>query len=240
VKKLTIQDPAFLAAAAAGGSPYTALPTDYAGLLRWYKAEDYSDDGLNDNDPVVNDMPDHSTVGDDAVPDGTYPPHFRLAYMPTGKDCVQCPDGWHHTVIVVWKPTADAILTSSTSGNYQIRNTTGGVPNSWTPYSYHNSVPALTNNTSDNAQVWHYHSWTRDGSTGVPSFGYNKSYVGEATSSTNTTAMKFNTVGLYNGGPGAFYLAEICIYNAVLSSADIDTLYDGYFNIKYLGDLGSV
>lgn len=247
MKTLGLHDPAFLASASAE-SPY-ASPDEIAGLIRWYDAANYDDDGLTDGDDLVNDFIDLSSTGDDATVDGTYPPHWADGYMPSGKNCVLCPDGWHHwditevtlsdyTVVCLWKPMADAILASSTSGNYQVRNEGGGSLN-FRPYLYHNGGSILQNNVAEDCTVWHVSAWSRNGTTGVPKFSYNKTHYNEDSGDTDTNDQKINTIGLYNGGPGYFYLAEIAIYNAVISTDDLDSLYDGFWSIKYATDIGS-
>jgi hypothetical protein len=253
MKTLGLRDVAFVGAVQAGSSPYSALPTDFAGLVRWYDVANYDDDGLSDTNPVVNNLIDLSITGDDAVPDATYPPHWRDGLMPSGKNCLEWPDGWHHfdlteltlgdytCIIVVDAPvSSDQIYFSSTSGNYQVRDESQGSNTTFHPSLYHNAPPVLENNILTANDIWHVAGFRRTVGTGVPRFSTDKTHAAEDSGDTSVASMKINTLGLYNGGlPAAFYAAEMCIYNTVLSDANLDALWDGYWNIKYSGDLGS-
>lgn len=249
---LGLRDPGFLQGT---GSPYAVIPSDYPGLVRWYDAQDYADDGLADGAPVVNNWTDLSGVGDNAVPDGANAPHWRTAIMPSGSGCLHFPDGFHHfditeltlgdvSLVLVIKPkiaagAIDEIFFSSHSGNYMVRDKAGGSVAQWRPYFYPNAPPALENDVAMSNAEWYVLGVRRNGTTGVPTFSFNKIHVGDMVPNTNTTAMKIGTIGLYNGGLlSDFLAAEICIYNGLLSNPDMDALWDGYWSIKYAGDLG--
>jgi hypothetical protein len=244
-----LRDTAFLAAVA-GASPYTALPSDYAGLIRWYDSADYDDDGLADNDPVVNNWTDLTATLDNAVPHATKAPHYKSAgYMAnSGHSALYFPDGWHHfdmtsvnlgdfTMISVLKlVSGTTIVMSDHSGNYQMRDTPGAL---FVPYMYIVANPELKNSAASDNTGWKVKAFRRTSASGVPRFSSNKTHLGEDSGDTNVTTMKAGTIGLYNGGGQQHYFAEVCLYNTVLLDADIDDLFDGYFNIKYLGDINT-
>lgn len=242
---LGLKDPAFLARSVAAGGP-TFFPSDIAGLIRWYKAEDYAG-SYSDGDPITTDWLDNSASLEDAIPDAGNEPTYKDTQLSAGRSSVQFGNGVKHfdttlmslgnfSVIAFWKPNADSIIASSTPGNWQIRELSGGIITDH-PQIFANGPPALDATNGFDVSVWHARAWTRAGGSGVPFFYYNKNQEPEDTGETNTTNFEISTIGLFNGGPANFDLAEICIYNAVLTQTDIDNLYDGYWSIRYAGDI---
>lgn len=221
----------------------TFFPDDIAGLIRWYDADSFT--GLySDGDPITTDWPDLSVSGEDATPEVGQEPLFKDTILSGGKSCVSFVDGFKHfdttqmvlgdfSVVAFFLPNADAIVASDPSGNYQIREQTGGVPATDHPVIRPNTAPSLEFIGTENTEVWHMRTWTRNGTTGVPVFYYQKTSEPEDTGDTNTALMRISTVGLFNGGPGDFFLAEMLIYNVVLTQTDVDNLHDFYFKLKY-------
>jgi len=224
----------------------TFFPSDIAGLIRWYKASDYAG-SYSDGNLITTDWLDNSVSGEDATPQAGNEPTYKDTQLSLGRSTVQFGNGFKHfdttlmslgnfTVIAFWKPNSDAIIASAPTGNWQIRELSGGAPTDH-PQIFANGPPALDATNGFDAGDWHVRAWTRNGATGVPFFYYNKNQEPEDTGETNTTTFDISTIGLFNGGPGNFNLAEICIYNTVLSQTNIDNLFDGYWAIRYAGDI---
>lgn len=224
----------------------TFFPDDIAGLIRWYRAEDFVG-SYADGASITTNWLDNSTSAQDAVPQAGNEPVFKDTVLSLGRASVRFGDGFKHfdttlmslgnfTVIVFWKPNSDCIIASSTPGNWQIRELSGGTPTDH-PQIFANGPPALDATNGFNTAVWHTRAWTRDGTSGVPFFYYNKNQQPDDTGDTNSTTFEISTIGLFNGGPLNAELAEICIYNTVLTQTNIDNLFDGYWAIRYAGDI---
>lgn len=229
-----------------GPSGPTFLPTDIAGLIRWYDADYYTGSYAN-NDPITTFWDDFSTSAENATPEVGLGPFFRNNVLTSGKSSVYFSDGFRHfdttemtlgnySVVVLFKPVGDSIVASSPSGNYQVREQVGGSL-AERPVLFHDDGITLDFDGFNDTNIWHVRSWTRDGTSGVPFFYWNKTQEAEKDGQTSTASMKISTVGLFNGGPADFHLAEMLIYNTVLTQADIDNLHDFYFALKYPGDL---
>lgn len=243
---LGLKDPAFLARAVGAGGP-TVFPTDFPGLVRWYKASDYAGSGYADGASIITPWLDNSASLEDAVPDAGNEPQYKNTVLTGGQSSVLMTDGLKHfdtteltltdySVIAFWRPNADSIVASSPSGNYQVRDTTGGALVD-SPSLFNNDGVTLNAVGANSNQIFSVRTWTRNGTTGVPLFYYNKIQEVEATGETSTTAMKISTVGLFNGGPGFFDIVEFLIYNTVLAQADVDSLFDNYFSLLYPNDI---
>lgn len=224
------------------------FPSDIAGLIRWYKASDFAGQGYVDGNSITTTWLDNSTSAENATPQAGQEPLFKTTIIANGGISVKMVDGFKHfdttevtlgdyTVVAFWRPNADAIVASSPSGNFQVRDTTGGVPNSDSPSLFNNDGITLNANGANNNTIFSVRTWTRNGTTGVPLFYYNKIQETELTGETSTSSMKISTVGLFNGGPGDFDIVEFLLYNTVLTQADVDNLFDGYFSLLYPDDI---
>ena len=252
MKTFSLRDPAFVAATAGGSSPYTALPTDYAGLLRWYRASDYEGAGYSDGDDITTDMVDQSGNGADAVPDVTNPPIYKDTILSGGMATtyfngtaanldnfaitqINLDD---FTVIALLVPTTQVFVMSKSVGNVQLKLTGSPVLNQTSFYPGANptmdtNAAAQGINAGLQATVWQ-----RDSGTGVGTFYVNKTQMAEKDGQTNTTQLQLDRIGTYNlSAPGQLNLAELCIYSNVMSQANWEALYDGYFAIKYAADI---
>lgn len=229
----------------ASGGP-TFFPTDIAGLVRWYDADFYTGT-FADGALITTPWDDFSVSAQDATPQAGQQPTFRNTVLADGKSSVEFINGFKHfdmtqlilgnySVVVFFQPTSDAIISSGPPDNYQVREQAGGTLSDM-PVLFHNAAPTLDHLGAHSTQVWHVRSWTRNGTTGVPFFYYNKIQEAESTGQTSTANMQLSTVGLSDGGPGAFHLAEFLIYNTVITQTDVDNLHDFYFALKYPGDL---
>lgn len=243
---LGLKDPAFLARAVSAGGP-TVLPTAFPGLVRWYKASDYDGAGYSDGDPITTDWLDNSPSLEDATPQLGDEPLFKNTILSGGQSSVKMVNGFKHfdhalltlgdySIIAFWRPNADAIVASHTPGNYQVRDTTGGALVD-SPSLFHNDGITLNASGANSNQIFNVRTWTRNGTTGVPLFYYNKSQEVELTGETSTASMLISTVGLFNGGPGDFDIVEFIVYNTILAQADVDSLFDNYFSLQYPNDI---
>lgn len=223
----------------------TFFPTDIAGLIRWYEADFYTG-SYADGAAITTPWDDLSASAEDATPQVGQEPLFKNTVLASGKSSVLFLDGFKHfdttemtlgdySVVVLWRPNADAIVASSPSGNYQVRDTTGGALTN-NPQTFHNDGITLNASGAQSNQVFHVRTWNRNNPSGVPLFYYNKTQQVEATGETSTSNMLISTVGLFNGGPGFFDLVSFLVYNTVLTQTDVDNLHDFYFKLKYPGD----
>lgn len=228
-----------------GGGP-TFFPTDIAGLIRWYDADFYTG-SFADGATITTPWDDFSTSAEDATPQTGEQPLFKDTILADGKSSVQFVNGFKHfdttqmtlgnySVVALMRPTADAIVCSSPAGNYQVRESGAGSSSDDRPSLFHNDGVTLNFTGAQDTGVFFVRTWTRNSGTGVPIFYYNKVQELEDTGETSTANMLISTIGLFNGGPGAFHLAEILIYNAVLTQANVDNLHDFYFALKYPGN----
>lgn len=224
----------------------TVSPLDFPGLTRWYDADYYTGSYIN-GASITTVWDDFSTSAENATPEAGQEPVFRDDVLSGGKSSVFFADGFKHfdttemtlgnySVVVLFKPQGDSIVASSPSGNYQVREQTGGSLVE-RPVLFHNDGVTLDFDGFNDTDIWHVRSWTRDGTSGVPFFYWNKTQEAEKDGQTSVASMLISTVGLFNGGPADFHLAEMLIYNTVLTQADIDNLHDFYFALKYPGDL---
>lgn len=169
----------------------TFFPTDIAGLIRWYDADFYTG-SYADGAAITTPWDDFSVSAEDATPQVGQEPLFKNTILASGKSTVKMVDGFKHfdttemtlgsySVVALWRPNSDAIIASSPSGNYQVRDTTGGVPASDSPSLFHNDGVTLNANGANSTLVFHVRTWNRNGVTGVPLFYYNKSQELELT-----------------------------------------------------------
>ena len=225
----------------------TFLPTDIAGLVRWYKASDYAGTYAS-GDSIVDPWPDNSVSGQDATPVNN-PKYFETKPASGGSTVSMTAAGVQHftmtalnmsdfSVVAFWRPNADSFaMIGFGLGNYQVRDTTGGVNNVDTPQLRANTPPQLSGLGANNNQVFSVRTWTRNGTTGVPLFYYNKLQETETGGNTNTDAMQLNRIA-YDGGSN-WDMIELLVYNTVLSQTDVNNLVDGYFDLLYPGDIGA-
>lgn len=224
------------------------FPNDIAGLVRWYKASTFAGQGYVDGNAITTTWLDNSASAQNATPQAGQEPLFKTTIIANGGISVKMVDGFKHfdhtqltlgdySVVAFWKPNADSIVASSPAGNYQVRDTTGGIINSDSPMLFNNDGVTLNANGSNNNQIFSVRTWTRNGTTGVPLFYYNKIQETELTGETSTTNMLISTVGLFNGGPADFDIVEFLIYNTVLTQTDVNNLFDGYFSLLYPDDI---
>lgn len=225
----------------------TFFPTDIPGLIRWYKASDY-DGAYADGAMITTPWLDNSTAGEDAVPQAGDGPLYKNTILSGGQSSILINTGTMHfdttqmvlgtfSVVAFWKPNADTILTSDPSGNYQIRERSGGVAAADWPYMFPNGGSELDAQSTNNTMVFHVRAWTRDGVSGVPFFYYNKIQQAEQTGQTNTTPMVISTISLSLGGPANHDLVELLVYTVQLTQGNIDDLFDGYYSLQYPDDL---
>lgn len=217
----------------------TFFPDDIAGLVRWYDADSFT--GLYaDGAIITTDWPDLSVSGEDATPRLGEEPTFKNTILSGGKSSVSFPPVirrfdttqlvlGNFSVVAFYRPDGDTIVASDPGGNYQIREQTP-TPTSDRPVIRPNTGPSLEFIGTENADIWHMRTWTRNGTTGAPVFYYQKTSEPEDTGDTNTASMLISTIGsvLVN-----FHLAEMLIYNVVITQADVDNLHDFYFKLKY-------
>lgn len=225
----------------------TFFPDDIAGLIRWYKASDFAGGGYVDGNIITTPWLDNSASGEDATPQAGNEPLYKTTIIANGGISVKMTDGFKHfdtteetlgdySVVAFWRPNADSIVASSPSGNYQVRDTTGGALVD-SPMLFNNDGITLNASGANNNQIFNVRTWTRNGTTGVPLFYYNKIQETELTGETSVNPMKISTVGLFNGGPGNFDIVEFLLYNTVLTQTDVDNLFDGYFSLLYPDDI---
>jgi len=250
--RLSLRDPALFGGVVDSYEP-TFEPTDIAGCLRWHKASDFIPEGYADTDPIDVNWTDHGTGVDDAVPDGVNPPEWETSEIVSlgSEGCVRFTDLHHfdhteHTlgdisIVALWKPefNTDTFLSSSTSGNYQVRNQAPTDTPQSIPYFFPAAGSALRSDTSgaEDPTIWHVQAWTREATGGVYKSYHNKQQRSEDTGDTNTTDMKLNTIGLSVAASADFLLADYIVYNVQITQANINDLFDGYFAIKYQDDL---
>jgi hypothetical protein len=253
--RLSLRDLALVGGGVSDPYEPTFLPTDIAGCLRWHKASDLIAQAYNDGDPIDVNWTDHGSGSDDAVPDGVNPPEWEASeVVSTGSEgSIRFTDLHHfdhteHTlgdisIIAFWKPESgiDTFLSSSTSGNYQVRNQ-APIPSpgqSSRPVFFPAAGSVLQSLTAgaEDPTLWHMQAWTREATGGVYKTYHNKQQRSEDTGDTNTTDMKLNTIGLSVAASAKFLLTDYIVYNSQLTQTNINDLFDGYFAIKYQDDL---
>lgn len=231
-----------------GASGPTFFPTDIAGLIRWYRASDYDGAGYADGAMITTVWPDNSPALENATPQAGNGPLYKNTILTGGQSSILINTGTMHfdttemtlgdySIVAFWKPNADTILASSPSGNYQVREMAGGVSNSDHPYLFHGGGAELDAIGTHNCQVFHVRAWTRNGTTGVPLFYYNKDQETELTGQTETAAMKISTISLSLGGPANHDLVEFLVYSVPITQTNVDNLFDGYFSLQYPNDV---
>lgn len=217
----------------------TDSPANYAGLVRWYKTDTIL--GLSNNDPITS-WPDSSASSDPLVSlGGGTEPLFQTGYYGTlsaakdGKLALTpftLPDAL--TIIMVGNATSDCLLWGHNTLNTQVRIDRAAVD----ILSFYAAVGSetlsdeLPGASTDTRML----SWARDPATSILSFRCNKASVVVAAGGVSFNTL---TIGEFGHNPNApftsfaGFVGEICVWNAQLSAADIDSLYDNYFKPRF-------
>lgn len=213
-------------------------PDDFAGLIRWYAAETYNQGNAT---PISAPWTDLSASLSDATPDVGFEPEFRTTFFGSCRPGVFLGGtGLHNfafnsgaitftdfTILIVGQAVSDSLVLSNSAVNRQIRLFRSGL----------NQVSVFTGSVEVVSPTLTYPGTGTPRMTGwkraadVVSFYENDLAVAGAGGAASMLAL--NQIGLKDGGPLNFHLAEIAIYNVALSDGDVLTLYTDYFKPKY-------
>ena len=222
------------------GAGYTSSPTDFAGLQRWYKADAIV--GLANNDPITS-WPDSSPSNDPLVTiSGGTEPIYKTNYygaLPSAENGklkmtnLALTDAV--TILMVGNATSDCLLFGHSTKNTQIRmhRAAADILSFYANGGAETLSDELPGADTDTRML----VWRRlDVATGTLTFRKNKTAVAVVAGGNSFLTLDIEEFGHNPNAPfTAFvgHVGEICVWNTLLSTGDLDTLYDGYFQIKY-------
>jgi hypothetical protein len=230
----------------APGGPQS--PSDLANLVRWYKADSFS---LSDGTAIGgtgNEWLDQSGSGADltqatagqrpvyhtnifgSMPAITFTAASSQGLAMTDLTLAASPTG-RFTIIVIAATTNDNIILGTDSagtGNTQVRFRHGGPQN----IAFFFAGVGVDSSPFTNAQTSIRSTcWRRSDAFGSILFRDNK--ISVASGGNDPGVADINQVGLSFGLFTNGNVAEICIYTASHSDADLDALYDNYFRPRW-------
>jgi hypothetical protein len=220
---------------------YTCPPTDFSGLIAWWKADSLS---LSNGDPVSS-WTDSSGNGNTATASLTLRPTYTTNVFGTQpgvvfdavNDAMSFPDinlgvaGMStipFTIIFIGFVTADAIILGGSAANVQFRKFRSSAE-TISKYFGVSDQSSSAFATAHNAV--HMSVWKRTGGSGF--FRENKTARGTFTEEAVFYDTIINRIGQTTFGVLSGSVAEICIWNQELSTANCDCMYDGYFKPKW-------
>lgn len=216
--------------------PTGAVPSDYAGLIRWYEADSFDfPDGTSISDPWT----DLSASLSNATPSVGFEPVFNTEIFGCRPAIFMGINGVHNfafdsgaitltdfTILAVTIVVSDSLLLSNTGANRQVRISRTGGPNQVSFFDGSGEIvsPTLTYSDTDPRLT----GWKRSGTT-VSFYENDLAVAGGNTGS----AAAFDQIGLKDGGPLNLYLGSIAIFTSPLADADVLDLYNDYYKPKF-------
>lgn len=215
-----------------------SIPEYVGASVRWYEASDFT--GLADGEtiavsnPWVDRSPSQSNATSTIAMEPTYRTNIfgdRPAVRFLGINGMTFNSGvialTDFTFLAVVRVYADSIWMSRIAINRQVR-----------AFQQNANILSLAfpgvvlsdelNTPFSDAKLIGYR---RVASTGIIDFFENGVVIGADT--TNTATLHLEQIGVTNGGPDNIDIGEMVIYNSVVSTEDIQALYNDYFKPKY-------
>lgn len=221
---------------AASGSQYSDLPSNYANLAAWWKADSLA---LTDGTAVAS-WTDSSTNSNTLTASGTQRPTYKTAIyngQPTVRfngstnlmaftNQINFGTNGDFTIIGICMASTDSILFGDFQNNIQIRKFRSGANN----ISKYFGVADQTSDTfSSAAGALVCCGWRRTGNQ--------CQFRENATSrnvSTDGTAFQLNRMSFVSFAEvWTGDICEACIYTAYRTDGEVDSLYNNYFKLKW-------
>lgn len=228
-------------------APPGMIPSDLSSLVRWYKADSYS---LADGDAVGGvgrEWIDQSVSAVNATNAGADQPLYKTNIFGTMPGLLFSNDrltmtsaitlAASFTIIIISKKDnalgLDSFILGHSSINHQFRIDYGGT----------DRISARQNGEAESislpftalSDVVRSQMVGKTAGSSLAHFRENKLFRDDFAFSSATAPIEYDVIGntFFAGSEYNGYIAEICIWTALHSDADLDTLYDQYFKPRW-------